>query len=284
VDQDRQFPDENSGSDQANGAQGRTGSIDCDSVLALIPAYSFGATDPTETALVKVGLTQCPDAAAELQSYTELADAMLYAAPQVQPPPQLLNKLMTATREAKAPTPLASPVRRIPRPRLREWAAAALLLLLLGSNAYWMAQVNTLQSSQHNISAQLTDQAEAVALLSSDKAQRIALASATEDDKPWALMICDPDGTFGYLKVTKFPPQGPEKTYQLWLIEGKRWVSAGLLHVDDKGAGTAYVRAPYALRQFDEVAITLEPNSGSAKPSAPSLIRNRLYGANWEGY
>ena len=67
-----------------------TGS-DCERVLALIPAYSIGATDPDDEAFVKSKLAECPEAASELAGYMKLAESMYYSAPPTPVPSSLVT-------------------------------------------------------------------------------------------------------------------------------------------------------------------------------------------------
>jgi len=67
----------------------------CEELLALIPAYAIGATDPEETRLVEAHLTACPELAAELKAFQALdgepvkpADRGTDCAATLTPPPR----------------------------------------------------------------------------------------------------------------------------------------------------------------------------------------------------
>src|SRR5664279_731311 len=129
---------------------------DCETLRALIPAYSVGATDPEETALVEKLLPLCPEAAVELDDYLALAQAINYTVPLAQPPAALHGKLMAAistTSTPKAAPPVTAPISlpsvatrvptiAAPRPRTlrlnRVFAglAAVAAALLIISNVY----------------------------------------------------------------------------------------------------------------------------------------------------
>src|SRR5258708_16487178 len=90
---------------------------ECDSVLALIPAFSIGATAPDEEAFIKGKLADCPEAASELAKYMRLAEAMHYHASPIQASPGLAKTLQTAIH--------ASPVTRsVESARQRQLAKA----------------------------------------------------------------------------------------------------------------------------------------------------------------
>src|SRR5690606_36529683 len=115
----------------------------CEQLQALIPAYSLGIADAYERALVEASIDRCPEIAQELASYRELAAVLHYSAPTVQPPPALRDRLLAAIAtpdETASPAPQSAPQSApqpilIKRPRVLQWAAAALIVGLLLSNA-----------------------------------------------------------------------------------------------------------------------------------------------------
>ncbi len=155
---------------------------DCETLRALIPAYSVGATDPDETALVERLLPDCPEVAAELEAYQAMAQALMYTVPRSQPPAALHDKLMAAARASSAPSAPSMTVRPaqpapaipapVPQPTLvsrqrpvnRIILAAALIAaaLLVISNVYWVTQVSNLNSQQQTMTALLRTQEDAL--------------------------------------------------------------------------------------------------------------------------
>jgi anti-sigma-K factor RskA len=181
---------------------------DCDTLKALIPAYSVGATDPEETALVEQLLPLCPEGQAELDEYLALSQAMHYTVPLAQPPAHLHDKLMAALNtpaakpaptpntmsvrpqaappgEAQQPKPTQTPPARVLPYRLVAAVAAIAAALLIISNLYWVNQVNTLRDREQQIvsllqnrEAELTSAfSEQEALRNSLQSQQIALAA-----------------------------------------------------------------------------------------------------------
>ena len=133
----------------------------CTQVLALIPAFALGATDPEETRLVQAGLARCPDAALALADYAEMAEQMLFSAPQVAAPEHLAQRLQAALSPQSAPpapSRTSKPVEGKPKgwglsrlwtfPSLGFAAAALALLLLITSNLYWANRYNDLAAQQ----------------------------------------------------------------------------------------------------------------------------------------
>jgi hypothetical protein len=253
----------------------------CESLDALIPAYSIGATDPDEEAFVKQQLAECP--APELADYMELADRLHYSAPPVQAPPRVLSHLMVAVnRPAEARPAAALPGRRKRLSRawgFRAAAAAAVIVLLVSSNLYWSGQLEQLRSSQQAMTARLEDQNTLLALIGSGAALRVDLLAAQPAGKnaPAATVFCDPQREVGLLQVKYFPSLPPEKAYQVWLIRGQQRISGGLFQVEADGSATFVFRSPGPMSTFDSIGITPEPAAGSPGPTSPPVVRGALY-------
>src|SRR5689334_11703164 len=131
-----------------NNTLSNAASTDCQKVLELIPAYAIGATDPEETRFVERHLNDCPEAAAELQLYSELHDDLLFEAPLVAAPSRLTAKITAITRTekyssvdfaAKSPKSGTTRQRNLTPAWLITAAAVAILMLV---NVYWIGQVN----------------------------------------------------------------------------------------------------------------------------------------------
>ena len=68
------------------------------------------------------------------------------------------------------------------------------------------------------------------------------------------------------------PALAPDKTYQLWWIEGGKPVSAGVFNVDERGTGSVQVeRAPTGAT--DAWAVTIEPAGGVPAPTGEMVLK-----------
>ncbi len=268
-------------------------SPDCESLRALIPAYGIGATDPEETALVEKLLPQCPEAAAELNEYLALADALVYTVPQAQPPEYLHDKLMaavTAPRPAIRPEPVAAP-RRPTVPALRPAlaphrsrllmfalaAAAVAAALLIVSNVYWINQVNDLRQQQQALVSLLRDQRDALASLGTGRAQRLELASTdTAQSGSLATVLWNADSSAALLYSANLPPLTADQSYQVWLIGDANPVSAGVFSVDAQGVGVLIIQADAPIDDYGTVAISTEPAGGSEQPTTAPIAAAQI--------
>lgn len=260
---------------------------DCDRLRELIPAYSIGATDPDETALVERLLGECPEVAEELADYAQLARAMAYTMPPAAPPVGLHDRLLanaramkTSESTAKPSTPPATPqppnVIALPRPSsgdrrrtLRLLAGAAALLLLVLSNVYWYAQVRDLMRQQQDTTALM----DALLFAAAASEQRLLEAAAPAET---ARLRIAWEGSLGVLVALDLPPLPPDQTYQLWLFDGDTPVSAGVFQVNANRQAALRFTADRQVADYGAVAISREPAGGSPQPTTDPLAVGSL--------
>ncbi len=249
-----------------------SGEPDCESLQALLPAYSIGATTENETRLVKTLLPLCPDVAAELPEYVALSEAILQTVPPAIPPATLHDKLMTLTANTAAPGTLVSQTAQ-PKPRAvplnRFWmsAAAALLVLLFLSNTYWASVTSQIRQTQDEVMAQLQQQDTLIAALAAGNVEQVSL-NASEGN---ARVFWNTEERVAILSTAGLPILSPDQTYQLWLIDGNTPISAGIFTVDDEGRSILIFNPPQGLDSYDGIGISTEPAGGSLAPTTDPI-------------
>lgn len=285
-------------------------SPDCQTLRELIPAYSIGATDPDETALVERLLPECPEAAAELDQYLALAETLPYTVSQAKPPADLHDKLMAAASAPKVasapprpapsiasrPTakPRATSAAAVARPAIAPRQAAAsrsrILPLALGaaaavaaalliiSNIYWVNQVNDLHQQQQALVSLLRDQRDALASLGTGRSHSLQLVSTdtTQSGSSLATVLWNPSSSTALLYTDHLPQLSPDKSYQVWLIGDANPVSAGVFHVDDQGVGVLVIQADAPIDDYGTVAISTEPAGGSEQPTTTPIAAAQI--------
>jgi anti-sigma-K factor RskA/putative zinc finger protein len=194
---------------------------DCEKIQELIPDYAFGLTGADETRLVESQLTSCPEAALQLADFRRLQDEMRESVDQMEPPPQLGERLMAAAVPAA-------------RPRRMQWAwiAAAAVFALIVTNGYWLLRVNTSPSQ-----VQPPD-TNAFILTSTSNLRWARLPASQETSQASAFLMWNGESKIGLLYARGFEERAAGETYRLWLTKGDDKVSAGTFSVDDKGIGT----------------------------------------------
>ena len=268
---------------------------DCETLQDLIPAYSVGVTDPEETALVERLLPLCPEAAAELDEYLAMGQAMLRSVPSVQPPAGLHDKLMAAVNNTAAPTTTIRPAPGVKPPavplpvvverprllhlnRLVAGLAVAAAALLIVSNVYWVSQVNGLRQQQQAVTTLLRNQEDALASLGTGRSNRVQLVSTssqTQNDV-LATVLWTPQSPTALIYSDNLPQLTPDKAYQVWLIKGSQPISVGVFQPDAEGVGVLIFQSDQPMTDFSAVAISTEPAGGSQQPTTTPIAAAQL--------
>jgi len=250
--------------------------VDCEAIQELIPDYAFGLTTADEMRLVESNLAHCPDAAAQLADFRGLQDEMRAAVTQFEPPPQLADKLKAAM-VAPAATPLPAP-RRTLQPGWRVAAAAVLALIL--TNAYWLARQAAPPQQAANgesTSAQIAVQGDSTFVLTSASDLRwVRLPASQQNTDATAVLLWNSESEIGLLYVRGFPTPAAGKTFQLWLTEGEDRASAGTFKVDADGNGALLFHITDPIDQYTWARITEEPADGSSEPSDQVVVVGEL--------
>ena len=194
----------------------------------LIAGYALDALDADDRARAKELLASSEEAREELRSLTEVAAAMATAVAGPAPAPGLRDRILEAARVGAAERRLARGSTAVaPRSRARDRRRGRRVAAL--AFGLWGASVSS-------------DLDEARAALARERAAAAVLARpAAEASLTGASgrLVVDGDGR-AVLVVSDVPPVPAGKTYQVWVIDDGRPVSAGLFapadgHARDSG-------------------------------------------------
>jgi anti-sigma-K factor RskA len=231
-----------------------------DETAEALGAYALGALPDDEAARVESHLRECERCQEDLAALRVAVDALPTAAPPVDAPPELEERVMAIVRaEAEllqaagegADRP-AEPRRRrglrslLPRPAFAAAAAAglavaAILGFVIGGGAEDGGSARTVQA--HVTSAAGVTPATTAAL-------RVSGQRAT-------------------LMVRDMPAPPAEKVYEVWVKHGGAApVPAGTTFVVRSGD----IPIAHSVAPGDQVLVTAEPNGGSATPTSPPMI------------
>jgi hypothetical protein len=86
------------------------------------------------------------------------------------------------------------------------------------------------------------------------------------------IIFADPVGTSVILSVTGMPALGENQAYQIWYLLPDATSEAGP-QLDVDGNGNALTRLTADLTQYQAIAITVEPASGSELPSTDPVLQ-----------
>lgn len=273
--------------------------LPCEEVEGLIPAYAIGATDSEEVAAVNARLAACPVATAELATYGELADRLLYTAPPQQAPGYLMTRLVamiaspatpfSSPPESIAPPvigplplPLwpAAPVSAAPKSRQRWFfrhklgnlaTAASVLLVIL--NLVFLVQNQQLRNHVAQLGLELDQQTKALIFLAAEEPLEIMLYSSQENNEAQADVLWNSSLGIAVVYVRDFPELPADRAYQIWLNKGDQRSSPGLFRAKTGGMGIFVFSMDQTLDFYDTIDITPEPASGSPAPTAPAIVQ-----------
>jgi anti-sigma-K factor RskA len=220
-----------------------------DAYNELTAAYALGALDPDETSAYEDHLAGCPICQDDLAALSATAVQLAMAAPPVDPPPELRERILQAARsERQNVVPLRS--RRLewsrPSGRTAVAAVAAIAACLVIGLGVW-------NISLHN---QLSDAREAL--------RSVPINGATGS-------VVVGNGNRGMLVLAGLENAPAGKTYEAWVIRDGVASPAGTFG----GGGTIAVRLMHPVRSGSVVAVTVEREGGAKQPTTKPFVTSQ---------
>ncbi len=262
-------------------------------IVEMLPAYVLGALEPDELGLVEDYLAAHPELDGEVAELRETLGLLAFAAPSLAPPPAAKVALLERVEQLAAPAPLSVPREPLPfrAPATapvrfaRRWqmafaaVAAALIVALGGWNVALQRQIDTGQGQVTALNAQLSAQADSVALGRLVGDQRFArpLSSTVSGSYgasgPAGYTYLDLQGDVALLNCYWMPGLAPNQVYQVWLVraDGRR-DNGGTFTVDKLGNASVVVHAPATFGTYISIGVTTEPAPGSTGPTGPRVV------------
>jgi anti-sigma-K factor RskA len=256
------------------------GSINCDEIVALVPAYAIGATDPEETLLVEKHLADCPEAVAELSAYSEITEALLATSPVIAPPADLGARIVAASRGSSVPAQIIRPDFTLPPKTsdLRRWVwlvgtmTAAVAVLLIAANVVWISELRAVRQREDRLLRLLEEQNLNVASIGSGEARVAVLTSTAGQTDLIGTLVWNVEEQNALLYVSNLPDIPADRVYQLWLLAGDLRISGGVFRVDTGGMGWLRFQPDVAIENVQALGITAEPEGGSEAPTSDPIL------------
>jgi anti-sigma-K factor RskA len=216
----------------------------------LSGAYAIDALSGEEAQRFETHLEQCQacrDEVRELQA----AAARIGATQALSPPPALKSRVLAAADRTPQLPPRVTPIETArPRRRILQVAGAAAAVVLVVSGAFALSRTKdgSEPPAASNPVSQVFKAPDAhTATLTTANGGRLTVATSRDAGR-MAL-------------VTKGLPRLHGRTYQMWALHGGRATSVGV--IGDLSAGKVMPIPATGTK----VAITIEPEGGSAQPS-----------------
>ena len=228
-------------------------------------SYVLHALPDDEHARFEAHLATCAECQREVADLQVAADTLPLAAVQVDPPPELRERIMTIVRSeaellaaagARADEPAAAPAAKAPR-RRRRWALSLrpLPAAMAASALVAAGVIGGIVLTGGNDTKTVTGTVQ----IASAPAARASLQLSDDATK---------------LQVRRMPPPPAGKVYQVWLKRPNQdpAPTTALFRTDSSGSADIEIQRG-RLKGVDQVLVTAEPDGGSMKPtSAPVIV------------
>jgi anti-sigma-K factor RskA len=235
--------------------------MDHDRFDELKDAFILGALPEEERREFEEYLAAHPERQAEIDELGAVAGLLALSPHEQEPPPQLRRSIMDVV-EAEAERPRAEPLSGLARMRefldVRNLALGAAALLMIGLfswNVLLQGQIQDLQDQAQS------PQAPQVVVLEGSGAARQAKVEVMVHNDQAVLMADD------------MPPVPEDRTCQIWVIENEVAKPSGIFEPDE---GPIAVVVENPVDRGDIIAVTLEPQGGSRKPTTKPMVAAKL--------
>jgi anti-sigma-K factor RskA len=222
---------------------------------SLMAPYALDALDPEERERFEAHLDQCVDCQDELAGFlataVRLGDVVSHA-----PPPDLRDRLLAEITTTPQERPVVTTLvqrRGLRRTLPRLAVAAALLVGAAGAGGYVVEHRNAQEARTYDAAVER--------VLSSPDAETV---EKVFDGGGNVRMVMSPSADAAVIFANDLPDPGKGKVYQVWLVGGDAPASQGWFKKSDSMVMEKISRA-------DRVAVTVEPDGGSAKPTTPPI-------------
>lgn len=217
-----------------------------------LAAYALGALNARERADFEAHMSSCFSCRTELRWLEPALDALPASVEQLEPPPDLRNRILGSIEDDALPQSEARRSRwSLPALRPAMAAAATVVALVVG-----LAGGYALRGGDDNgvTTATVLVEAAGPAIQTT--------AAVVRNGDTWTLEVDD------------LPSPQRGDVYQVWLAHGKR-IEPSVLFVPSHG-NKAHVALPRTVASADQIMVTREPSGGSLEPTSAALLQAAL--------
>ncbi len=226
-----------------------------DELKTLMAPFALGALTPEEERVVRGHVLSCKECQRDAESMRAAVALLTETVAPVQLPAGLTERIMAAARQ-DARSPAAAPVRQS-MSLGRRWLSGALAGGLAVVVALGLLTFNLVRTQ-----SQLDDSRAALTALVGGRGG-FALSGS---GRAVASLVPGDSGAIFVAAGFHHAPEG--KTYQVWLSENGRMVSAGTFD----GGELTVLHVDKSVSRANAAAVTIEPDGGSRAPTTAPLI------------
>lgn len=246
-------------------------------MLDLAPAYALGALDPEDEERFETHLADCSRCRAALEGYRAAVGRIADAAPRVEPPPEIREKILRSAGGSPDAPEIRPPAARAEPSRRGTWtlrlAAAAALILAFGAGWAYLQERQELMAVAEAYEDAVARVAQRDSLLDLVLAPDVRTVQLTSTDQPPTGHLFWNQGRNALvLTVHDLPPPPAGRTYQLWGIPaGDDPVGLDVFQPTADGEAVVTVQLPVGL-DMAVSAVTEEPEGGSDQPTTQPFL------------
>ena len=274
--------------------------MDCSDAEGLVVPYLRGALSDDEAATLERHIAACRNCS--LIMSRELVADLAYAAPQMDPPPAVRDRLFARVESRRAwnlagTAPLSSLIGRLgkrTRRGLAVCAAAALAVVLLASGVWFNDRLSDISRNVELLSDELAlareresevisaveerraATYELIRMSSTPGASVRSLTGTGASSSARGVVMVSYASNRALLLVADLPALPPDRIYQVWLTRDGVSYGAGWFTVDTLGYGQTIIIPLAPFGQFDGVGVSIEPRSGGADPTGVNVLEGDL--------
>ena len=247
-------------------------------------AFALGAVSDHEQSAMEAAMVVDASLATEVAQFREVAALLSLAAPALQPPAGLKERITARERSSAARVwQVTTPQPQIGRfrmPAIVPWLAAAASLIGVFSLRSSLASERgvrvAMESERRELETALTERDALISTLISPDVELAKLVAS--GSPPSARMYWNRGERRVVLAAWQMTPSPRGRTYQLWgIAQGKLPVSLGTFSVSVDGTARASFAVPEGL-EIAIGAVTDEPEGGSAQPTTTPFLAGKVAG------
>lgn len=243
----------------------------------LAGAYAMHALNAADTKRFERHLARCPECAAEIADFGEVA-ARLAAAAATRPPDALKDRAMAAAACVRQLPPATDEVGAARSPRRRpgwlprqSWVAR--FALAVGAASIVLAGIFglTASSERHQLRQDQARSRQVAAVLTARDA--VMLDAKVRTGGTAAVVMSSTERALVFA-ATGLRVLASSKCYELWLVGPGGDTPAGMLPAPRQGRTGPVIAS--GLASGDRLGLTIEPVGGSKQPTSPMILELAL--------
>jgi anti-sigma-K factor RskA len=250
-----------------------------ETLLDLAAAYALGALSSEEARRFEAYLAGSPEAQREVAEYRDVAALLALGGPEAAPSADLRERLLSRIRGPSA-RPAATPRRAPP-----SWGALAAGLVAAVGLGFGYVQLREARDLRAELGRTMQRLAETSELLTAREATLNAIfepgvqmfqLTASGDPDPLIQVFWDRERNRAIVHGYKIESVPEGRAYQLWFIKDGAPVPSVTFKPESSGHVKLEQIPVPADGKVSAAAVTVEPESGSTRPTSPILLVGKL--------